>query len=1202
MYTKRIMRPAGVVAALLLLLGGLVSPAFARETALSATNSSMWQTNGTVRALAYAKGKVFIGGEYTTVRPPGAAAGTQETSRTYLAVVDAASGNLLSYAPQPNGRVWALAASEDQSRVYVGGDFTRIAGQARQRMAAIDTTSLSLVSNFNPGVSFRVATIAAKGSTVYFGGSFQAVAGAVRNRVAAVQASNGALLPWNPNANADVKAVRPAPDGSKVYIGGAFDTLGGTASWAVGLVDSTQGAMLAFPARTVVPPKVTGRCVSTVRDIIVDQNTAYFANSGLGPGCFDGTWATDISAGTLKWKNNCLGATEAIALVGGWLYKGSHAHDCSRDGGFPEAPNRYLLVQRPDDGKLAGWYPQTNAGGKTKAGPFAMATDGKQLWVGGDFTTVNGAGQQGVTRFQADPQTSPTRPLTPSASSTRPGQVKVIFKATTDKDDESLTYKLYRAGTTEPIFTQVVRSRFWDIPTLTFIDKNLTPGAQAAYRLEASDGTVAVQSFWTPYVTVTSQSASYPDTVKGDGASSFWRFEETSGTTAADSAGKNTGTYRTMNLGGAGILAGSTSVSLPDGTASSMASSAFQSNPQTFSVESWIKTTTTTGGRIIGFGTSQAAKSGNFDRHIYMRNDGKVSFGVWSGSASLVTSGAALNDGKWHHLVATMVPGRTELFVDGVSQGTKAPAAAQAYGGYWRVGADSLAGWPLTPTSAAMRGSIDEAAVYPVQLTAADVQSHYSLGNGNKTPLVSFSAACTALSCGFDASASSDPDGTVSELAWDFGDGRTDAGATPSHSYAASGTYQVRLTATDNLTASTSEVRAVTVTAPNQAPVAALTTACGGLNCSFDGSTSSDPDGSVNSWLWDFGDGQTGTGKTATHAYAAAGDYAVKLTVTDDKGASSEASGTVTATPAAANKAPVAALATACDVLSCSFDGSASSDPDGTLTSWLWDFGDGQTGTGKTATHAYAAAGNYDVKLTVTDDKGASAEAGGNVTTTQAPAGSVLAKDTFSRIRAQGLGNADAGGAWTIGGSASRYSVSEGVGRWIMPAPGNSPAAYLKSVLASDADLSFNVSLDTNATGGGVYLAAVGRSVVNQGEYRAKVRFISAGKVYLAIVRTTAAGAETYLTAETPISGLTGTDGQQLGIRIQVTGQGTTSIKTKAWLAGAAEPAAWQLEVTDTTAGLQAPGYTGIVSLLSGSATNAPVAARISSFSLTTPR
>ncbi|WP_217500784.1 PKD domain-containing protein [Arthrobacter sp. C9C5] len=1102
------------MAVLAMLMGVLISPAFGRETALSATNSSIWQTNGTVRALAYAKGKVFIGGEYTTVRPPGAAAGTQETSRTYLAVVDAASGNLLSYAPQPNGKVWSLAASEDQSRVYVGGDFTQIEGQSRPRIAAIDTGSLSLVANFRPNVSYRVATIAAQGSTVFFGGSFGRVSGVDRNRAAAVKASDGTLLPWDPNSNADVKVVRPAPDGTKVYIGGKFDTLGGVPTWAVGLVDSTQGLPLPFPAATAIPPKSTS-CVSTVRDIVVDQNTAYFANAGEGGGCFDGTFAADIATGALKWKNSCLGATEAIALIGGWLYKGSHAHDCSRDDGFPQGPNRFLLVERPEDGKLAGWYPQTNASGTTQVGPLAMATDGKQLWVGGDFTTVNGAVQQGVTRFQADPETAPARPSTPSASSTRPGQVKVTFKATTDKDDENLTYKLYRAGTTEPIFTQVVRSRFWDIPTLTFIDKNRPAGAQAAYRVEASDGTVAVQSFWTPYVTVAAQSASYQDTVKGDGASSLWRFEETSGTTAADFAGSNTGTYWAMNLGGAGILAGTTSSDLTDSN-SNMASSQSQAGPQTFSVESWIKTTTTAGGRIVGFGNSQSGQSGNYDRHIFMQNDGRVVFGVWTGSATTVTSGAALNDGKWHHLVGTMVPGRSELFVDGVSQGTNSPTVAQGYDGYWRVGADNLNGWPNQPWSRAMVGSIDEVAIYPVQLDSSDVQWHYNLGSGNQAPIASFSAVCTELSCGFDASASSDSDGTIAEFAWDFGDGQSATGVTPTHSFAAAGTYQVRLSTTDNLGASTLEVKTVTVTAPNQAPVAALTAECKGFDCSFDGSASSDPDGSISSWVWDFGDGKSGNGRTATHTYTAAGSYTVKLTVTDDKGASNEAS--TTATPASL------------------------------------------------------------------------------------PAGTVLAKDTFARVLAQGLGTAEVGGAWTVSGSVARYSVSNPTGNWIMLAPGNAPAAYLKNVEDADTDLSFNVSLDKNATGGGVYVSAVGRSVPSQGEYRAKVRFIAAGRVYLAITRMTATGAETYLTAETQIAGLTGTGSQQLGVRIQVTGQGTTAVKAKVWAANGAEPAAWQLEVTDTTPGLQAPGYTGVTAVLSGSATNAPVTARVSGFTLTTPR
>jgi PKD repeat protein len=305
---------------------------------------------------------------------------------------------------------------------------------------------------------------------------------------------------------------------------------------------------------------------------------------------------------------------------------------------------------------------------------------------------------------------------------------------------------------------------------------------------------------------------------------------------------------------------------------------------------------------------------------------------------------------------------------------------------------------------------------------------------------------------------------------------------------------------------------------------------------------------------------------------------------------------------AAPNQAPAAEVATSCTGLTCSFDGSASSDPDGNVSAWAWDFGDGTTGTGETASHTYSEAGDYAVKLTVTDDKGTSSETAVNLPVTLPAAGTVLAKDSFARTLTQGLGSADLGGSWTTTASASRYSVTGGTGNWIMRAPGNAPAAHLKNVVTADADLSFNVSLDKNATGGGVYLSAVARSVTNQGEYRAKVRFTSTERIYLRIVRTTATGAETNLTSETLIPGLAGTNGEQIAVRVQVTGQGTAAIRAKVWLAGEAEPAPWQLEVSDSTAGLQAPGYTGVLSALSGSATNAPVTARISDYLLTSPR
>jgi PKD repeat protein len=81
---------------------------------------------------------------------------------------------------------------------------------------------------------------------------------------------------------------------------------------------------------------------------------------------------------------------------------------------------------------------------------------------------------------------------------------------------------------------------------------------------------------------------------------------------------------------------------------------------------------------------------------------------------------------------------------------------------------------------------------------------------------------------------------------------------------------------------------------PNTPPLAAFTANCGGLSCTVDGTSSSDPDGTITSYGWDFGDGTTGTGATTTHAYGAAGTYSITLTVTDNRGGTNATTRTVT--------------------------------------------------------------------------------------------------------------------------------------------------------------------------------------------------------------------------------------------------------------------------------------------------------------------
>ena len=147
--------------------------------------------------------------------------------------------------------------------------------------------------------------------------------------------------------------------------------------------------------------------------------------------------------------------------------------------------------------------------------------------------------------------------------------------------------------------------------------------------------------------------------------------------------------------------------------------------------------------------------------------------------------------------------------------------------------------------------------------------------------------------------------------------------------------------------------------------------ASAGASITFDGSASSDPDGSIAGYQWDFGDNSTGSGVMPTHVYASAGTFDVTLTVTDDGGASDAQSTTATITaqplpPVADAGGPYSAVVGS----PVSLDGNNSADPDGSIVTHAWNFGDGGTATGSAPTHTYSVDGTFAVTLTVTDSDG----------------------------------------------------------------------------------------------------------------------------------------------------------------------------------------------------------------------------------------
>ncbi|TDD21203.1 laminin G [Kribbella turkmenica] len=725
----------GLVGALI--AGSLVivaaPPAQSIEASLSATASPTWQTNASVQGIAVAAGKAYVGGRFTSVRPPGAAAGTSEVAQAYLAAFDAATGDLItSFTPVLNGQVYAVAASADGSRVYVGGDFTSVDGVKRNRIAAFDTATGTLVADWKPSVSYRVKTISVSGDTVYFGGSFGLVNNVERLRLAAVDADLGTLLPWAPAVNGDVYAVDVADDASKVYAGGQFSTVNGTNQNTVTSLDPVSGGVLPFPGASAVPPP-NGSCTTRVKAIDTSGDTVYFGNGGDGGGCFDGTWAVDIATNTLKWKNQCLGATEAVKVVNGWLYKGSHAHDCANQGagGFPQGFGyRFLLTEKLTDGALGPWFPNTNAGPPTEVGPLALATGGDDLWVGGDFTTTNGVGQQGLTRFTNEgPGAAPAKPAKLLPYSVEPGVVQLHFPTVVDNDDSTLTYRLLKGFSNTTIATWTAKSTPWDRPWLHFTDTTSAPGEVTNYRVEVTDGSTTIRGNYSDPVTVASTaSTAYDQIVKSDGPQAYWRLGEAAGsTTSVDSSGQsNNGTFTGVTLGGAGAIAGDTSMTAST-TSGRMIGEKAYSMPQQFTVEAWVKQSGfNRGGRIIGFGSSRTGSSaGGGDRMLYMRTNGSIVFGVNDGTQRTLTSTSGKNNGQWHHVVGSYDNGAMKLYVDGVLAGSTSVGSASLYYGWWRVGYDNTSNWPGGGATQTGMG-IDEAAVYPYALSPPQVQSHFA--------------------------------------------------------------------------------------------------------------------------------------------------------------------------------------------------------------------------------------------------------------------------------------------------------------------------------------------------------------------------------------------------------------------------------------------------------------------------------------------
>jgi PKD repeat protein len=223
----------------------------------------------------------------------------------------------------------------------------------------------------------------------------------------------------------------------------------------------------------------------------------------------------------------------------------------------------------------------------------------------------------------------------------------------------------------------------------------------------------------------------------------------------------------------------------------------------------------------------------------------------------------------------------------------------------------------------------------------------------------------------FNSTGSFDPDGKIIEYLWNFSDGVTVSEKNPIHTYSTPGTYKVFLTVIDDDHAKNTTSTEVTVTEnlPPKPIIDGPTSGEAGKILIFDGTNSLDSDGEIIRYLFDFGDNTLSYESRASHIYTTPGKYTITLTVIDNHGLNEKAAINCTIFE---NKPP--------EIISDGpYQGSEDKviefnpviyDPDGTVTSVVWNFGDGTTSNKFTPTHIFSNPGIYLITVTLTDNLG----------------------------------------------------------------------------------------------------------------------------------------------------------------------------------------------------------------------------------------
>ena len=999
-----------------LALAGVTSPAQAAGTpmaVLPTDNPANWTPNildGEVQSIYQVGNKVIVGGSFTQVQDTDANGGALFTRR-YIVAFDATTGKVdTSFAPVLDGVVNVILPTADGTGVYIGGDFNTVNGTNRRKVARLLVSNGSLVTSFNMGgANGLVRDLRLVGSELYVAGHFTTLGGQTRRFLGSLNPTTGKVdtklnLNLTGLKNGGIgKVIKFDTDtaGTKLIFIGNFTAVNGLSRVQAAMADlTTTPATLSNWSTTFYTSVCSNSFDSYLRDVDMAEDGSYAiavttgSYGGINSSCdtiarFETSTAAAVSP---TWTNVTGGDTSysaqihnGVVFIGGHMRWVNNPFVGDRHGaGGVSRPGMSALD--PETGLPFSWNPTRTRG----VGLFDWHITPQGVWAGSDTDRWN---QELHGRIAFFPWNGGVN-VAPWDIGHLPNDVISLGNRTgTTGTDSSVLYRINAGG---PAVLSADDGPAWAADTAAASPyRNASSGYYICCNSEVvseTNATVPDSDFdRVPAAIFTSERWDPRDATEMQ-----WYFPVAAGTPIqvrlyfSERAFTDAGArVFDVDIDGVNMLndhdpvvAGGYEVGymqsfnlVSDGTVNLLFRHGVVDNPFIRGIE--IVRTDQNG--IGSLGTQDAVVKRSYSgtgapgaattlqgtvpwRHVraaFMVNGtlytGMEDSGWVRRSYDGTTFGPGQHIDMWGNTVTVQTPTMTGAFYD--------PALRRVY---YTVANSAVLYWrTFNPESGVFNAQSNTTGGAVAALSPARVLGMFL--SENTLYFV-------------DANS-----GALYKMNWVNG--------------APSGTP----TLADN----TVDWRGRTTfmldgAQPNVAPDAAFTQTCAVNICDFDGSASTDSDGSINNYSWDFGDGTVATGSTPQHIFQSGGTYTVSLTVTDDRVGTDTITHEVTVEDPP-NVGPTAVVSGSCVELDCQLDGGASSDPDGNIVDYAWDFGDGETGTGPAPSHTYAAQGTYTVTLVVTDNDGATATA-----TTEVEA---LSPNNVAKFRAANQANSSTANA-----------------------------------------------------------------------------------------------------------------------------------------------------------------------------------------------